>query len=170
VSTAPPGAEPDGARLSATRARPRWTLAAAVAVAVLVFDQITKAWAVAVLDDGPIDLIDGFARFALARNPGAAFSILQDRGTLLAIFALVTVGVILTIMRDLHGTADVIGLALVLGGAVGNLADRVFRGPGVFDGAVVDFVDIGSFPSFNVADSAITIGVILVLFGALRRD
>jgi signal peptidase II len=140
-----------------------------VAVAVLVLDQITKAWAVAVLDDGPIDIIDGFVRFALARNPGAAFSILQDRGTLLAIFALVTVGVILAVMRDLHRTADVVGLALVLGGAVGNLADRVFRGGGLFDGAVVDFIDVGSFPSFNVADSAITIGVVLVLLGALRK-
>ncbi len=64
----------------------------------------------------------------------------------------------------------VIGLSLVLGGALGNLIDRVFRTPGFLKGAVVDFVHVGQFPTFNVADSAITIGAVLIVIWAVRTD
>ena len=64
----------------------------------------------------------------------------------------------------------VVGLSLVLGGAIGNLMDRVFRAPGFLKGAVVDFVHVGRFPTFNVADSAITIGAVLIVIWAVRTD
>jgi len=61
-------------------------------------------------------------------------------------------------------------LSLVLGGALGNLIDRLFRAPGFLKGAVVDFVHVGSFPTFNVADSAITVGALLIVVWAVRAD
>ena len=64
----------------------------------------------------------------------------------------------------------VVGLSLVLGGALGNLVDRLFRSPGFLKGAVVDFVHVGSFPTFNVADSAITIGAVIIVIWAVRTD
>jgi signal peptidase II len=60
-------------------------------------------------------------------------------------------------------------LGLVLGGAIGNLIDRIFRGPGLLDGEVVDFIDFDFFPTFNVADSAITIGAVLAVLLAIRQ-
>ena len=73
-------------------------------------------------------------------------------------------------VRRTRDTLLVVALSLVLGGALGNLIDRVFRSPGFLPGAVVDFVHIGSFPTFNVADTAITIGAILVVVWSLRTD
>ncbi len=64
----------------------------------------------------------------------------------------------------------IVGLSLVLGGALGNLVDRLFRSPGFLKGAVVDFVHVGRFPTFNVADSAITIGAVLIVLWAVRAD
>lgn len=137
------------------------------AVLVVAADQATKAWAVAVLSDGPIRVIGDFLRLRLTRNPGAAFSILQGSGAFIALLAMGTAVVIWVVLRDVNRRIESIGLGLVLGGAVGNLVDRIARGDGLLDGAVVDFVDFDFFPTFNVADSAITIGVGLVLLGAL---
>ena len=76
---------------------------------------------------------------------------------------------IVMLVRKIATVPEAIGLGLVLGGAVGNLADRLFRGPGLFDGSVVDFVDFSFFPAFNAADSAITIGAALILLLSLFR-
>jgi signal peptidase II len=70
-------------------------------------------------------------------------------------------------VRRTHDTLLVVALSLVLGGALGNLIDRIFRSPGFLRGAVVDFVHVGSFPTFNVADAAITVGAVLVVVWAL---
>jgi len=77
------------------------------------------------------------------------------------------------LVRAVRRTRDplmVIGLSLVLGGALGNLIDRLFRSPGFLKGAVVDFVHVGSFPTFNVADAAITIGAVIIVIWAVRTD
>ncbi|MDJ0960179.1 MAG: signal peptidase II [Acidimicrobiia bacterium] len=143
----------------------RRALAALVAVVALVLDQITKIWAVAALSDGPYVIIDGFLRFAEARNPGASFSTFTDQGQIIGVIAIGVIAVVFVLADRVHHTIDVVGLGLIMGGAAGNLADRIFRGDGFLDGAVVDFIDFDFFPSFNVADTAINIGVGLLLIG-----
>lgn len=154
---------PTGPTVAAPRGR---RLAWCVVVAVVVIDQLTKAWAVSSLDDGPISIIGTTIELRLGYNTGAAFSLFGDYGVVLALLAIVMVVVL---VRMVHRSDDVwmIGaLALVLGGALGNLADRVFRAPGFLEGAVVDFVLIDPIPTFNVADAALTVGAVtLVLAG-----
>jgi signal peptidase II len=143
--------------------------AAAIGAAVVLVDQLTKAWARSALDDRVIDLIPGFLRFALAENSGAAFGLFKDGGQIIAVLAVIAVGIIFIAFRAVDRWADVIGMGLVLGGAVGNLVDRLTRGSGLFDGRVTDWIDLWFIPNFNVADASISIGVALLLLGALRR-
>ncbi len=140
--------------------------AAAVAAVVVVLDQLTKAWAVNALADGPIVIIEDFLELQLTFNTGAAFSILSDLARSGPILGIVVIGVVLLILfalRDASHIGEAVGLGLVLGGALGNLIDRLFRGDGFMDGAVVDFIDFSFFATFNVADSAVTIGVAILL-------
>jgi signal peptidase II len=138
-----------------------------VALIVLV-DQLTKIWAVEQLSDGPIGILGSDVEFRLARNPGGAFGRFQGMTPLLAIGAAI---ITIVLVRASQRTTDkwtLVGLVLVLGGAMGNLADRIFRAPGLMTGHVVDFVSVGEFPVFNVADSCITIGSIVLIIQALR--
>lgn len=132
-------------------------------------DQLTKAWARSALDDRVIEVIPGFLRFALAENSGAAFGLFKDGGQIIAVLAVVAVVIIFIAFRAVDRWADVIGMGLVLGGAVGNLVDRLTRGSGLLDGRVTDWIDLWFIPNFNVADASISIGVALLLLGALRR-
>jgi signal peptidase II len=155
-----------------TEAPPRGRLLRiGLAVAALVaIDQLTKVWAVATLSDGPMHVIGDSVQFSLSRNAGGAFGRFQGMTTLLAIGAIV---VSLLIVREARHATDrvrLIGYTLVLGGAIGNLADRLFRSPGFLKGHVVDFVAVGRFPVFNVADSCITIGAIVLVLGTLRAS
>jgi signal peptidase II len=125
---------------------------------VIAFDQITKWLVVERLSDGPYVLIEGFLRLRLVRNPGAAFGLLPGAGSIIALVAIAAAVAIFLVAGRLEGRWEALALGLVLGGAIGNLIDRVFRGPGLFDGKVVDFVDFDFFATFNVADSAITLG------------
>jgi signal peptidase II len=145
-------------------------LATAIVVGVVVLDQLSKWWAVRDLRDAPIDLIGDDIGFALVRNTGSAFSLFQAFTPLLAVVAIVVAVVLVRTVRRTRDTLMVVGLSLVLGGALGNLLDRLFRTPGFLKGAVVDFVHVGDFPTFNVADSAITIGAILIVVWAVRAD
>lgn len=154
----------------AGRPSTRFAFAIGIALAVVLIDQVTKRWAVANLADEPNVLIEGWLELDLAFNPGAAFSSLQGAGPLLAIAAVAIAGWITIIIRKATTrTAEVMTLALVLGGAVGNLVDRVTRGAGLLDGAVVDFIEPSFFPTFNVADAAISIGAILLLIVTIRH-
>lgn len=147
-------------------------LALAVAAAVVGLDQLTKWWAVNVLDDGPIEVLGEFLRFRLVFNPGGAFNSLQNAGVLLG---LVAIGAVLVLVR-LSGSAgdnrEAMIFGLILGGAAGNLIDRLFRGDGFLDGEVVDWISFDFFPTFNVADSAVSIGAALAILISLfqRRD
>jgi len=136
---------------------------------VVVIDQLTKIWAVAALSDGPVSLIGDFLRLRLTRNPGAAFSSFLDGGPMLGVIAAVVAVVVAVILPQIEERLDRFALALVMGGALGNFADRIFRGDGFLDGAVVDFVDFSFWPTFNAADSAISIGVTLLVISALFR-
>ncbi len=138
-----------------------------MAAAVLAADQLTKAWALVALEDGPIGLV-GPIRLALAYNRGAAFGLGGAFVPFLAVGALVLV-IALVARGDLSGSRSVAAAAgLVVGGALGNLADRLFRAPGVLRGAVVDFVDLRWWPVFNLADAAITCGCAVLLWSGWR--
>ncbi len=134
---------------------------------MLAADQLTKAWALVALEDGPIGLI-GPVRLALTYNQGAAFGLGGALVPFLAVAAVVLV-IALVVRGDLTASPSMAAAAgLVVGGAFGNLADRLFRSPGMLRGAVVDFVDLRWWPVFNVADAAITCGCGVLLWSAWR--
>lgn len=135
----------------------------------MIVDQVTKWWALQELADGPIVLIEDFLQLRLLFNTGASFSILSNAGPALAIVAFGVIGLIVYILGEASRRVEAVALGLVLGGAVGNLLDRVFRGDGLLDGAVVDFIDFSFFATFNVADAAINVGVVLLLIATFVR-
>ncbi len=149
------------------RVAPRW-LAPVIVAAVVVADQLTKVWVVAALSDGPQSIVGDDVELRLVRNSGGAFSLFTGATFLLATVAVILSVVLVRTVRRTRDLLTVVSLSLILGGALGNLCDRVFRAPGVLRGHVVDFVRVGSFPSFNVADSAITIGAILLVVASFR--
>ncbi len=139
-------------------------------VGVVVADQLSKLWAVRELADGPVSIVGRSVSFEVTRNTGSAFSLFQAFTPLLAVVALVVAVLLVREVRRSRDTLMTVGLSLVLGGALGNLIDRLFRSPGFLKGAVVDFVHVGRFPTFNVADSAITVGASLIVLWAIRAD
>jgi signal peptidase II len=141
----------------------------AAAGVVLVLDALTKQWAMSALADGPIDLF-GSVRLNLIRNKAGAFGLGGAFVPFLAVAALLLVLYMVTRSDASEKLPMAVALGLVLGGAFGNVADRVFRSPGFLQGAVVDFVDVGFWPVFNLADSAITCGCVLLLFASWSGD
>lgn len=140
---------------------------APTALAVVVVDQITKAWAVAELADRDIDIV-WTLRFNLSYNTGMAFSRGQNWGPIIGVLAmLVVVGMLLSLRRQPGRLTD-ISVGLIVGGAVGNIIDRLFRQEGWLRGGVVDFIDFQWFPIFNVADMGITIGGALLVLASWR--
>jgi signal peptidase II len=136
---------------------------------VLILDAVTKQWAMSALADRPVHLF-GSVQFALIHNKAGAFGLGGAFVPFLAVAALV-----LVLAMVFSGTATArlwtaVALGLVLGGAFGNVLDRVFRSPGFLKGAVVDFVDVGFWPVFNLADAAITCGCILLLLASWSRE
>lgn len=138
-----------------------------VALAVIAADQITKQIALDALSDGPIHLIDGVLSLSLHYNPGGAFGLLQGFPGFFLVATIVIAGVILMWAHKIEGRSHLIPLGLVLGGGLGNVADRVFRDT---DGRVVDFIDLHVWPVFNLADSAIVVGVIVLLVVTARSE
>lgn len=142
---------------------------AAVAVAVLVVDQLTKWWALENLADRSIDLV-WTLRLNLVFNRGASFSMGDGFGPLIGIVALGVVGILLWTGRTMSSLWGSIALGLVLGGALGNLTDRALRSTdGFMGGAVIDFIDFRWYPVFNVADAGVVVGALLLLLVSYRR-
>jgi len=170
-----PGTVPDtGSTIAAV---PKVRLLSLIAVAVLAFDIVTKVVAVAQLEDRePVEILGGLVYLQLLRNPGAAFSLATGYTWVLTIVAAAVVVVIVRVARRLRSTGWAIALGLVLGGALGNLTDRLFRSPGPLQGHVVDVVSLLApdgrvWPVFNLADSSIVSGgVLLVLLALLGRE
>ncbi|GAA0734952.1 signal peptidase II [Dactylosporangium roseum] len=150
-----------------------------IAAAVIAIDQIVKEWTTSTIAHGePLKLLGGLIYVIYARNSGAAFSMLEDHTWIFPIIATGVVGWLFWMIRGTVSAAWAVALGLVLGGAAGNLTDRIFRAPAPFHGHVVDmfsFLDdhAGHFPVFNIADSALTVGValaVLLEFTGRRRD
>jgi signal peptidase II len=137
---------------------------------VVVLDQLTKLWAVAALSERPVDVVGDLLRLRLTRNPGGAFSLLTGFTPLLALLAAAMTVVIVRTTRRATDRVMAYSLALVLGGAVGNLIDRLVRAPGFLRGEVVDFIKLPYWPTFNLADSAITIGVAVIVLRGWRSS
>jgi signal peptidase II len=131
---------------------------------VLVLDVVTKALAVKLLTPNqPVSIIGDTVTWTLVRNPGAAFSLAAGYTLVLTVIATgVVVGIVWMAPR-LVSPWWALGLGMILGGALGNLMDRFFRGPGPLQGHVIDFVSIGWWPVFNVADPAVVGGAALLV-------
>jgi signal peptidase II len=159
-----------GASLSDSRpGRPRLPLLLVVAVVVLALDVTSKHLAVDRLSDrGPVDVVDGLLQLRLVRNSGAAFGFASGLTVVLSLVAAAVVVVILRAARTLRSSWYAVALGLVLGGAVGNLLDRIFRPPGLFQGRVIDFLELPHWPVFNLADSSIVTGGVLMVVLSIR--
>ncbi|ACM06304.1 signal peptidase II [Thermomicrobium roseum] len=145
-----------------------WEIVACVAAIVLVVDQLSKALVLTFLAPGAphaeVVIVPGFLRLYYVENTGAAFGLFQGKNPLLAFLAFGVVVALVVWFRELvRFWLGALALGLQLGGAVGNLIDR-FR-----HGFVVDFIDFSFWPTFNLADSAITIGVLMLLYVLLRQ-
>ena len=140
-----------------------------IAAGILAVDRHTKVLAERNLPGNPVELIPGVLDLRYTTNPGGAFGLLDSVPWLFVVISVGVIGVIIAVSRRLPATSSAVGLGLVLGGAVGNLVDRVIRGPG-FSGEVVDFIDFRVWPIFNLADSAIVIGAGILLVTGLRSS
>ena len=153
--------------------RRRVLLFAVVAVVALVLDVVSKALVAANLGDhAPVRLLGGMIYLVETRNSGAAFSVGTGATIVLTLVALGVVLIILRTARRMYSIGWAVALGLVLGGAVGNIIDRLFRAPGAGRGHVVDWISLFSpdgahFAIFNLADSAITCGAVLAALVAL---
>jgi len=141
-----------------------------VAAFVLAADAITKAIVVVHLREGqPVHLLGDLLMLNLLRNSGAEFSVGTGNTIVFTAIAVVVITYIVRTARNLRSTGWAITLGLLLGGAMGNLADRIFRAPGIFRGEVVDWIQVTPhyWPVFNLADSAIVCGGVLTVLLAM---
>lgn len=148
----------------------RLPLTLGVAGAVVAVDQVTKALAVAQLEGQPsIELIGQWLQLTFVRNPGAAFSLAGNYTIVISVIAIVVAVAIVRTARTLTSTWWAVVFGGILGGAVGNLIDRLLREPGPGRGHVVDFLALPNWPVFNVADMALVgsaaVAVILTVRG-----
>jgi signal peptidase II len=148
------------------RVRTSW-IGAGAAVAVLVLDILTKGWAVSALSDGRDIHIFWTLHFALTHNEGMAFSTGTNIGPFIGMLAIVVIAILVATMRKQSNTMSLVATGCIVGGATGNVLDRVFRGTGFMNGAVVDFIDLRWWPVFNVADIGIVCGAIAVAFSMI---
>jgi len=166
----PESSEPESAEQEPGR-KTKVAVLAGVAILVLALDAISKALVVANLTPGePVHVIGTLLQWNLLRNSGAAFSLGTGYTVIFTLLAIGVVAYIIRTARKLRSTGYAIAFGLLLGGASGNLADRLFRAPGFFRGNVVDWIDVAHYDGvFNLADSAIccagALFVILALLG-----
>ncbi|MEU2245880.1 signal peptidase II [Streptomyces sp. NPDC019224] len=175
AAASPDSGAPDGQDTGATAAdaavdrspatrRRRVILLFCVAVVAYLLDLGSKMLVVAKLEhQEPIELIGDWLKLDAIRNAGAAFGFGEAFTIIFTVIAASVIVVIARLARKLYSLPWAIALGLLLGGALGNLTDRVFRAPGVFEGAVVDFIAPAHFAVFNLADSAIVCGGILIV-------
>jgi signal peptidase II len=141
------------------------------AAVIVVIDQVTKAVVVSNLREGESRrVIGGVLSWTYQRNPGSAFGLFQHIPVLFTILAAAIAVVIIVRAPRVHDHLTRFALGLVLGGAIGNLVDRIVRPPGVFRGRVIDFIDFHWWPVFNIADSAVVIGAVLLLIASFRNE
>ena len=152
-------------------ARRHGTAALVSAAAVVAADQLTKWWVLEALDGGRVIDLVWTLRLRLVFNTGAAFSSFQGLGPLLGVAAVAVAAALLLNRRLVSGRWSAIAAGCIAGGALGNLADRLFRSDdGFLTGAVVDFIDVQWWPVWNVADMGVVLGGAALVWHAYRRD
>ena len=145
-------------------------LCIALAVVIIALDQLTKHWALNALSGEPPHHVIWTLQWNLTFNSGMAFSQGKDMGPLIGVLALLVAGVVVVTVRKQAQKIVAVAAGFVLGGALGNLVDRIFRDDGWLRGSVVDFIDFQWFPIFNVADMAVNVGgAIFVLWSLFSR-
>jgi signal peptidase II len=159
-----PGDSPPGRR--------RLALFVVVAAVVYALDVVTKVIAVEALSGrAPVSVLGDLLELRLTRNPGAAFSLGTSATLALSLVSLVVVGVVAWLGRRVASPVWAVALGLLLGGAAGNLTDRIARHPApeeMLQGHVVDFLELPNWPVFNVADSAIVVAATLIIVQSFR--
>ena len=137
------------------------------ALVVLILDILTKGWAMSALSDGRDIHIFWTLHFALTHNEGMAFSTGTNVGPLIGMLAIVVIAILIFTMRKQSSVVSLVATGCIIGGAIGNVLDRVFRGSGFMGGAVVDFIDFRWWPVFNVADIGIVCGALAVAYSMI---
>ena len=147
---------------------PAAIVAWSTAALVLIIDQMSKVWAVATLEGQPDrQIIGDLLRFSFVRNPGAAFGLGGSATIVFSLIAVVVAVVLFRMSTKLTSMWWGVALGLMLGGALGNLLDRIFREPSVLQGHVVDFLRLPNWPVFNVADMSLIGAAILIVILSL---
>ncbi len=141
-----------------------------VAAIIVLFDQMSKAWALRDLADGRIIHVIWTMQFNLTYNRGMAFSRGTGIGPIIGVIGLVVVVLLLLSLRRADNALTRVATGLIIGGAVGNILDRLFRGSGWMRGAVIDFIDFRWWPVFNVADMAIMIGAATMMVAMIKYN
>jgi signal peptidase II len=140
------------------------------AVGAYVLDRLTKYLAEHFLaGDPPVQVIPRVVQLRYTTNAGGAFGLFGGQPWLFFAATLVVCAAIVVASARLSSGGSALGLGLILGGALGNLTDRIIRGSGV-SGQVIDFIDFHVWPVFNLADSAIVVGALVILLAGLRRQ
>ncbi|WP_427017179.1 signal peptidase II [Pseudarthrobacter sp. P1] len=171
ASSVPESAPPSQSAASpaATPKRRLWLLVAGFAVLAYVLDQATKFWVTATMVEGQsTPVIGNLLRWYYIRNSGAAFSIGENFTWFFSLVMAAVSVAIISQVRKIGSAWWAVALGLVLGGALGNLTDRLFREPSFGMGHVVDFISFPNFAIFNLADSAVVGGVILICILTLK--
>jgi signal peptidase II len=156
-----------GAAVTKAKAKAHWLVFFGLALTVLVVDQLTKAWLTSTLSPGEVmSVIGDYVRLVFSQNSGALFGLFRDNALLFGVVSIFVIGLIVVYQRQVGSSLYLsIALGLLLGGALGNVTDRLRLG------YVVDFVDIGigdlRWYTFNVADAAISISIVLLIGAAL---
>ena len=152
------------------RTRSTWIYAGLVFAAAIITDQASKMWARTALDGSePIPVIGQWLSLRLVHNSGAAFSFAAGKTWILTIFTVVIIGVLAVLARRVHRASTLLAIALLAGGAVGTLIDRLTAAPGFGVGHVTDFIAYGTWFVGNVADIWIVLGAPLLAL-ALSRE
>ena len=140
-----------------------------LAAAIVGFDLWTKKIAAENFAGNPVEVLGDFFGFTYVENTGGAFSLFPNGGQVIGAAAIVVaVIVVVAILRQDRPVLELVALGLVLGGAIGNLVDRVARGDGVLDGPVIDWIILWKIPTFNIADAAVSVAVGLLLIQTWR--
>ncbi|MCE9622117.1 MAG: signal peptidase II [Actinomycetia bacterium] len=141
-----------------TVASKRLRLCLTLAAVIVVLDQVTKHWALNALSGEPPHHVVWTLQWNLTFNSGMAFSKGRDMGPIIGVLALAVAGFVVATVRKQPQKVVAVAAGFVLGGAIGNLIDRIFRGDAWLRGSVVDFIDFQWFPIFNIADIAVNVG------------
>lgn len=156
--------------LRARSRRQNYPVGLVIAAIVILVDQLSKYWAINTLTDGRRIHLIWTLQFNLTYNSGMAFSKGSGLGPVIGVVAVIVVVLLVFSLRRVTNIMTLLATGLIIGGAIGNIVDRLLRGDAWLNGSVIDFIDFQWWPIFNLADMCVMIGAALMLFGASRSQ